>query len=332
MTHEPGTGASSAAATKEVVLLSRDLAMLATASKYNLDDKSELERSMRDLSRLFFHLANIVEVDLFVEAGAKDAASSRRARRLLKLDRVVAFEANPYTHARFAPANADPNAAVEYRHLALSDEPGTVTFNVLRAADGSPRADGQASLLKRENELEKGFVEVTVDATTIDTFFADQPFERAAFWVDVEGAARAVLSGGQASLEKAAIVMIEVEDRRYWGEQQWLRSDVVSYLYDRGLVPVARDFQSRYQYNIVFVRTDLLDNDRVRWGLTLFSSRVGEPADMAASAASAASAAGAAPGAGAGHAGQSAAELAKELSRRAVSRGKREVRRIRSSR
>jgi hypothetical protein len=81
-----------------------------------------------------------------------------------------------------------------------------------------------------------------------------------------------VLTGGVATLERAAVVMVEVEDRAFWGAEQWLRPDVVSHLYDRGLVPVARDFQSRYQYNIVFVRADLLDVDRVRWALTLFTS------------------------------------------------------------
>ena len=57
-----------------------------------------------------------------------------------------------------------------------------------------------------------------------------------------------------------------------FGDEQWLRADVVSYLYDRGLIPVARDYQSRYQYNIVFVHRDLRDVDRVRWALTQFQS------------------------------------------------------------
>jgi FkbM family methyltransferase len=274
MTSEPTTATRESTEfdlIKGSILLSRDLAMLGTASKYNLDDPAEMARSCRDLSRLFFHIAKILDVDLFIEAGAKDAASSRRARRLLDPKRVVAFEANPFTHKRFAAVNGG-ESGVEYIHMALSETPGTVTFNVLRTDDGTPRADGQASLLKRENEKSKGFVEVTVDATTLDDYFTGHEYDRSAIWVDVEGAARPVLSGGTAVLERAAVVMIEVEDRAFWGAEQWLCPDVVSYLYDRGLVPVARDFQSRYQYNIVFVRTDLLAVDRVRWALTLFTS------------------------------------------------------------
>jgi FkbM family methyltransferase len=305
------------ATAKDVVLQCRDVAMSATAAKYDLDSKEDLARSCEDLSTLFFHLADMLEVDLFIEAGAKDAGTSRRAARLLKADRIVAFEANPYTHKRFADINADPAAGVDYRHLALSDSAGTVTFNVHRSAKGTPRADGQASLLKRETAADNGFVEVTVDSTTLDDAFEAGSFARAALWVDVEGATQVVLPGGRATLEQTAVVMIEVEDRRYWGETQWLRDDVVSYLYDRGLVPVARDFQSRYQYNIVFVRHDLLTIDRVRWALTRFGSRAGEkrvrtpkvPAEKTVPA----------------------TVLARELRSRVVARGKREVGRIRSS-
>lgn len=259
------------AAQKFQLLTARDLAMMSTASKYDLNEPAEKARSCRDLSRLFFHLASILEVDLFVEAGAKDAASSRRARRLLDPKRIVAFEANPYTHERFAQATSG-DAGVEYEHLALSDEPGTVTLHVLRTADGRARADGQASLFERQHKADDGFVEVSVRSTTLDTHFAGYDFARAALWIDVEGATREVLDGSRQTLGKAAVAIAEVEDRRYWGDDQWLRGDVVSFLYDHGLVPVARDFQSRYQYNIVFVRADLLDVDRLRWALTLFSS------------------------------------------------------------
>lgn len=273
MTADLSAPAVDAATLKAATLLSRDLALQGAAANYDLDDRAELARSGRDLSRLFFRLAKIFETDLFIEAGAKDGASSRRARRLLDPKRIVAFEANPFTYRLFEPRNADPALKVEYLHLALSDQPGTVTFNVLRTDDGKPRADGRSSLLKRESDLERGFEEVSVEATTIDTYLAGQEYERAALWVDVEGAAQQVLSGGRATLERAAVVMIEVEDRRYWGAEQWLREDVTSYLYDRGLVAVARDFQSRYQHNIVLVRDDLLTVDRARWTITQFYSK-----------------------------------------------------------
>ena len=266
----------SPAAVKQLELLTRDLAMTATAGKYDLDDPAEMARSCGDLTRLFFRLAAIFEVDLFVEAGAKDAATSRHACDVLSPKRVVAFEANPYTYQRFKRINRDAGN-VEYFHRALTDSPvDHVTFHVLRNDQGKPRADGQSSLLKRDSDLEKGFIEAKVAATTLDTFFADESAERSALWVDVEGASSQVLAGGRQMLDRAAIVMIEVENRRYWGDAQWLSPEVMSYLYDRGLVPVARDFQSRFQYNIVFVRAGLLAVDRIRWELTRFASSTGQ--------------------------------------------------------
>lgn len=269
----PEANTISPAVQKAELLRLRDLAMLTTAARYDLSDKADTERSVRDLARLFFHLAEIIDVDLFIEAGAKDAEVARRARRRLGAARVVAFEANPYTYAAHVDINAAP-PAIEYEHLALSDTSGVLTVHVRRSAKGAPIADGQASLLRREDQaLGGGFVDVEVEATTLDDYFRDCEFARAAAWIDVEGAARMVLSGGSDVLDRTALLLIEVEDRRYWGEGQWLRPEVLSFLYDRGLVPVARDYQSRYLYNIVLVRADLLDDvDRARWALALFSS------------------------------------------------------------
>ena len=258
---------------KSEILAMRDLAMMATAGKYDLTDATEKRRSVEDLSRLFLHLSSIMEIDLFVEAGAKDACVARRARRRLDPRARGRLRGEPvhvrevregqHRQERRVPAHGADRRA---RH---GEAPrATPTTGTGRAA-----ADGQASLLRREEDGAAGFVEVDVEATTLDTFFARHPFERAALWVDVEGANDVVLQGGQTTIEKAAVVMIEVEDRAYWAGQRWLRPDVLSHLYDRGLVPVARDFQSRYQYNIVLVRADLLDTiDRVRWAITLFNS------------------------------------------------------------
>jgi FkbM family methyltransferase len=266
-------GAEATAASKESELLSRDLAMQATAVKYDLDVKTDRMRSTRQLVRLFFHLLKLVEIDLFVEAGAKDAASSRRARRLLGDVRVVAFEANPYTYQKFAGDNH--RTGIEYLNLAATDTPGPVTFNVLRDDDGLPRSDGQSSILKRNRgrDTERGFEEVTVEGVRLDDFFAGQTFERAAVWMDVEGACKFVLGGASDLLSKTAVLIIEVEDRSYWGDDHWLRERVVSHLYDVGLVPVARDFEYEHQYNIVFVRASLMrSHPRLRLALTRFTS------------------------------------------------------------
>ena len=259
---------------KAHVLELYDYTMLGLATSYDLEDSKDKLRSTKDLERFFFQLVRVFQPGLFIEAGAKDAGSSRRARKFLEDARIVAFEANPFTHKRFRQRNASPELRVEYLHKALSDSDGSVTFNVRTRDDGKPSADGQGSLKEFKDEKNE-FTRVTVDATTLDGFFADYDGDTCALWVDVEGAQRAVLEGGNELLKKAAAVMIEVEDRRVW-DQDWLRPEIVAYLYDHGLVPVARDFQSRYLYNIVFVRDSLRSVDRYRWALTKLHSDAGK--------------------------------------------------------
>jgi hypothetical protein len=59
------------------------------------------------------------------------------------------------------------------------------------------------------------------------------------------------------------------------GEGQWLRPAVVEFLLSYGLIPVARDFQARYQYNLLLVTEEVLARDRFRNALAHYYSRLG---------------------------------------------------------
>ena len=101
-----------------------------------------------------------------------------------------------------------------------------------------------------------GHLEVTVAATTLDAFFADRPPAGCAVWIDVEGAAHLVLDGAHELLGDTQVLIIEVEERAVWSGQK-VRREVVAELRRLGFVPVARDFQARLQFNIVFIRDSL---------------------------------------------------------------------------
>ena len=251
---------------KEMALRGHDLAMMATATNYDLGDKRERKRSASDLARFFLRASKAIDVDLFIEAGAKEASSSRRATKFLDDARIVAFEANPLTYEEFRGVN-DPSTGIEYLHLALSSEPGEVTFHVRQNADGSLRPDGHGSLMARTDDCRDTYEEVRVQATTLDTFFAGHDYDQCAMWVDVEGGVKDVFAGGTATLDKAAVMIIEVEDTPLW-KGAWTYPEVASFLYDRRLVPIARDYEYRRQYNVVFVREDLLHDDMLRLRLT----------------------------------------------------------------
>ena len=215
---------------------------------YGVFTAEDRTRSVLDLIELFFDLCELRTIDVFIEAGAKEAAASQRAADIGC--RAVAFEANPYTHRRFADTLA--STSVDYRHQALSDR---------LTEDGTPMAVGQGSLLVRPDH-EPGYQEVTVDAITLDDHIGSlaMPDATIAMWVDVEGALSQVLGGAAQTLLHTDVLMVEVETVRRWNEQRWLAGDVVEALAEAGLVAVARDVQSRHQHNIVFVRDSLLDD------------------------------------------------------------------------
>ena len=259
---------------RDSVLRAHDLHLLSAARAYDLSEKSERRRSARDLSQFYFQIVAAFQPDLFIEAGAKDADSSRRASGLLRQARIVAFEANPFTYREFQSRNQE-TSRVEYLHLALSDSPGEVSFNMNLGSDGTPQADGRGSLMERHDKGH-GLEKITVSATTLDAFFSDFAFETCALWVDVEGASEAVLTGGPNTLLRASIVIIEVEDREYW-ENCWTTADVTAHLYEAGLVPIARDFEFGYQHNVVFVRESLLTHHLLRLRMTQHLSAAAHP-------------------------------------------------------
>lgn len=93
-------------------------------------------------------------------------------------------------------------------------------------------------------------------------------------WIDVEGSTGQVLSGARRILEAASILMVEVEDQPLW-TGQWLRPQVVTFLLEAGFLPIARDFQSRYQYNVIFIKESFLDHAQVRSAIVNFYSGLG---------------------------------------------------------
>ncbi len=220
-------------------------------------DTAERSDTVHALVELFFDLCSITDVDVFVEAGAKEASASQRALEA-GVARVVAFEANPYTHQRFGPSLAE--AGVDYRHLALSESAGNATFLVRRREDGTPIPDGQGSLLVRPDHA-PGYEEVTVRTATLDDEI--EGAGRVGMWVDVEGAVAEVFGGASRLLGRTDVVIVEVEAVERWVGQRWLADDVVEQLARSGLRAVARDMQSRWQFNILFVRAGLLSETSV---------------------------------------------------------------------
>jgi FkbM family methyltransferase len=233
--------------------------MRALADLLDINDRKDQRRSAQALTNLYFDLTGLVSPSLFIEAGARDAAVSLRARKLLPGARIVAFEPSPFNVAHFKNQFDYQGNGIEYEQLALADAPGKLRLYVPRSIGGKELAakNGLNSLLKRAS-ADTVYDEIEVRAATLDDFFPASASQCCCVWIDVEGASGKVLSGGQRLLGQTQVLMIEVEDQVVW-HGQWLVGDVLKFLSAIKLVPVARDFQWwPDNYNIVCVRRDLL--------------------------------------------------------------------------
>lgn len=254
--------------------------LINSASISNLSSRENRNQNALDLSHFFYSLIiDFLKPDYFFEIGAFNAEFSRKIKPNLPNAKVFAFEANPYNYRRFE--SLVTNTGVEYIHSAISDEIGTVTFNLQQSIDGKhvDPIRGNNSLLERNQEA-VDYEKITVPCDTIDNRFSTLigSDNTIAMWVDVEGMAYQVFTGASSILTHTKIVLVELEDRDYWGNQH-LSTDVVEYLYHKGFLPIARDFEWLGQYNVIFVHNDLLGNYQFRELLAQYYSNLRKSSD-----------------------------------------------------
>lgn len=195
-----------------------------------------------------------------LEIGAHEASFSRWARQTLPQARVLAFEANPHVHAKYA---AEVTATgVDYRNLAVGPVTGELELTLPLEIAGEPRALDSRMASIAVHRKAGDSVTVTVPSVRLDDHVTWGEEERAVAWIDVEGANDAVLQSGPGVLDRLDAVHIEVEGRPTW-EGQWLDTDVAHHLAGHGLVAVARDLQKPYQYNVIYVRDRLVHQPKV---------------------------------------------------------------------
>lgn len=222
-----------------------------SARMCNLTSEEIEQRLIAYFRRLCRRLAPAV----VLEIGAHEASFSRWAATELPDARVIAFEANPHVHAKFASRLADTR--VDYLNVAVSPVNGQVELNLpLQVGDKTRKLTSRmASLAVHTRASDQ--VQVTVPSVRLDDHVDLAEGERVVAWIDVEGANEAVLRSGPSVLDRTDAIYIEVEPETTW-EGQWLDSDVALHLRRHGLVPVVRDISRQHQYNVVFVRAELV--------------------------------------------------------------------------
>lgn len=213
-----------------------------------------------------------VDPTVTLEIGAFEAGFSLWVRENLPQARALAYEANPYVFERFR--DEVTAAGVEYLNVAVGPESGPLTIHVPRDFRGGPRdrVNQMASLTTNLNT--ENHETVTVEGIRLDDSVKLGEDDRMVAWIDVEGALKDVLAGSRETLARASLVFIEVENTEMW-EGQWLDTDVVAWFREIGLVPILRDFQRWWQYNLVFVSPELArDPEIVRLAARIYAPPV----------------------------------------------------------
>jgi FkbM family methyltransferase len=215
---------------------------------------SSAEELEQRVVELFRRLCRRLQPAVVLEIGAHEATFSRWAAEELPDARVLAFEANPHVHEKYAGTLA--GTRVDYRNLAVGPTNGEVVLNLPLEVRGKPRTltSRMASLAVHTRATDQ--VQVTVPAVRLDDHVRLAEGERVVAWIDVEGANEAVLTSGPSILDRTDALYVEVERETTW-EGQWLDQDVAVELRRHGLLPVARDLKRRHQYNVLYVRAEI---------------------------------------------------------------------------
>lgn len=240
------------------------VALAQQASLFDLQRKSERERSSAAVTRLFMELQAVLCPSFTIEFGAYDAAFSIAMRK--QGVQAIALEANPHNFRKFSATKEIIEAGVEYIYSAISDHVGHVEFHIQEARRGvtlSPIRGNNSILRRNEDGVE--YETVSVPCQTLDHFLSSIGAAGRGYsaWIDVEGATRMVIDGAKSSLQNCMSLLIEVEQIQYWS-QQMLDAEVIMSLDKLELIPIVRDFQYEKQYNLLFVARSVLQRGDVR--------------------------------------------------------------------
>lgn len=261
----------------DLLARSYDLAMLQTASLFDLTSKDGRDASNAWLVDLFTGLTAAVKPQVVLELGAYGADFSISARAGLPNAEIHAFEANPYNIAKFGKRVR--RAGVAYHHLAIGDQVGTTVFNVARKEAGEEVRPARGNNSLRTKPVDIEYEQVEVPIVTVDHFLGEHGLagRRTVMWIDLEGCAFEALLGAAASLEHTQLIFIEVEDHPFWNGQK-LSAEVLRHLVGAGFLPLARDFETKRQYNLILAKPEVLDQMGARQTLANSFAELGRRA------------------------------------------------------
>ena len=235
------------------------------AVRHNLSSPEGRRATVEEGTAFFIKMQKILQPDLALEIGAREASFSLTMRHLFPNIPVIAYEGSPKAYTFFANKNNYAGKGIRYINSVVADMDGTTKFNVLNQTDdpkGPAGTNGRNSLNDRDYDTRFTYSSLDVESVTGDTVLEKEGSRNATLWIDVEGASKQVLEGLHQSLtqKRIASIYIETESRKIW-ENQWLCFDVIDCLLSHGYLPIYKDDELNIQGNLIFIREESLRGD-----------------------------------------------------------------------
>jgi len=215
------------------------------------DEEIWRKKTTQLLKQLFVKLNLEISPKSFVEIGAHEASISLELKQI-GIPKIYAIEANPYVYHKFESNLM--NSGIQYLNFAISNSSNEVEMSIPLISNELTRAD--SSLLKRSAKAE--YKSIKIKSKTLSNFIDEENLEDISIWIDTEGLTLEVLQSAKQSLNKINLIHTEVEDIKYW-ENQNTALDVFEYLFDNNFIAIARDMDGRGQFNVIFVRVSYLN-------------------------------------------------------------------------
>jgi FkbM family methyltransferase len=199
----------------------------------------------------FFEILTKEKVDFFLELGAFDGSISKKVSAL-GIDKITAVEANTYTFEYFKKDFEKTN--INYINYAVSN---SLQDSILKL----PKSEYEnklpnSSLLTRTEGSDFQTISVpSIKLSQLLESLNSNDYSRGALWIDLEGFAYEILQEALDHLDKVFMIFVELEDFQYWTNQK-RAVEVFALLEKVNFFPLARDWEGRGQYNVIFVRSD----------------------------------------------------------------------------
>jgi FkbM family methyltransferase len=202
------------------------------------------------LDILYFDLIKELKISSLVECGAYEASASLEA--IKRGCKAYAIEANPNTFNKITPKSNDKLISM---NIGLSDKAGYLDFYFPKKNN----TEISSTFIKKEDTK---YNCVKVPTQTLDFLISKFNIDKEPFslWIDVEGFQNQVLLGAIKTLSKknCKLIKIEVENVEKFKGQLFLSGEIEKFLKKFDFIPISRDFEYDYQFNVIFVKKNYL--------------------------------------------------------------------------